>query len=265
MVISTPWLRKTIYVFFCLLSLFFWIGIWAFVAKKADSNLILPSPQVVWEHFTQLLEQKSFYQSLWISVWHILVGFFFGVLFGVLLAICTHFLRPTQPLFAPLLLLLRATPVASFSLLAYYWMETEQIPSLMAAIMVLPIVCAGMRSGLAELDRSLQEMLSLYQVPFWRRLRYFYIPSLLPYFSACAVTSFGLAWKAGVAAEILVTPKNSIGYHLYNAKIYLETEDLFAYTLVVILCSLICESVLRLSLRRHQAQVKSLSILGGVA
>lgn len=55
------------------------------------------------------------------------------------------------------------------------------------------------------------------------------------------VTSLGLAWKAGIAAEVLCTPKGAIGTQLYNAKIYIETTDLFAWTFVVVILSLLLE------------------------
>lgn len=252
MVTSTPSvLKKSKAPLLFLLSLAFWVGVWALVARWVDAELILPSPSTVWRHFLSLLGERAFYRALSLSLWHITLGFLCGTLFGVLLALGMHVLAPCRALFSPLLLLVRATPIASFSLLAYFWLKTEQIPTLIAALMVLPIVCAGMQSGLGELDRSTREMLSLYRVPFWYRLRFFYLPSLLPYLSAACVTSFGLAWKAGVAAEILVVPEHSIGRHLYEAKMYLETADLFAYTLVVILCSLVCETGLRALLRRN--------------
>ena len=241
---------KPLLLFFASLS--FWVGVWALVAWWVDAELILPTPTAVLRHFFALLGRRAFYRALALSLWHITLGFLVGALFGVLLALGMHTLAPCRALFSPLLLLMRATPVASFSLLAYFWLKTEQIPTLIAALMVLPIVCAGMRSGLGELDRPTREMLSLYHVPFWYRLRFFYLPSLLPYLSASCVTSFGLAWKAGVAAEILVLPEHSIGRHLYDSKMYLETADLFAYTLVVILCSLICETGLRALLRRSR-------------
>ena len=50
-----------------------------------------------------------------------------------------------------------------------------------------------------------------------------------------------MCWKAGVAAEVIGVPKGSIGEKLYNAKIYLETPDLFAWTIVIIVISFVFE------------------------
>ena len=78
-----------------------------------------------------------------------------------------------------------------------------------------------------------------------------YLPHCLPYFSAGALTSLGLAWKAGIAAEVLCTPNHSIGKQVYDAKVYMETAEVFAWTLVVILLSLALEKLLKHCLERR--------------
>ena len=55
----------------------------------------------------------------------------------------------------------------------------------------------------------------------------------------------GLAWKAGIAAEVLGVPKMAIGTEIYQSKIYLETVDLFAWTVVVVLMSMLIEAVFK--------------------
>ena len=87
-----------------------------------------------------------------------------------------------------------------------------------------------------------------------KRLLHITIPSVLPYFVAACKTSLGLAWKAGIAAEVLATPQNSIGKELFESKTFMETTDLFAWTVTVILLSVCMEKLffilLRLLLRK---------------
>ena len=72
---------------------------------------------------------------------------------------------------------------------------------------------------------------------------YLYFGGLFAYFrSACAI-AIGMCFKAGIAAEIIGIPKGSIGEKLYNAKIYLETPDLFAWTFVIIAVSVLFEKI----------------------
>ena len=74
-----------------------------------------------------------------------------------------------------------------------------------------------------------------------KRIRYIYLPSVIPYFSASVKAALGLAWKSGIAAEVISLPDGSIGERGYEAKIYLSTPDLFAWTLVIIVLAFLFE------------------------
>ena len=89
-----------------------------------------------------------------------------------------------------------------------------------------------------------------YRFGRWKTLRLVYVPSVLPYFASGCATGLGLAWKAGVAAEVLCQPRLAIGTQVYRAKITLETPDLFAWTAVVIALSFLLEYALGLLFRR---------------
>lgn len=72
----------------------------------------------------------------------------------------------------------------------------------------------------------------------------------MPYFLASCRASLGMAWKAGIAAEVLCIPEKAIGTQMYFAKTYLETTELFAWTLAVIIFSVIIEKLIIFGLRR---------------
>ena len=93
-------------------------------------------------------------------------------------------------------------------------------------------------------------MARVYAFPPWRTVRRVFAPSVGPHFLSACQTCLGLAWKSGVAAEVLTVPLRSIGRELYESKLYLETVDLFAWTAVVVLCSLALEKLLSVGIRR---------------
>jgi NitT/TauT family transport system permease protein len=109
--------------------------------------------------------------------------------------------------------------------------------------MAFPIVYTNVLQGIAQTDPQLLEMADVFGVGAGRRLRYVYVPQVAPYLQAACSLALGLCWKAGVAAEVIGLPRNSIGEHLYEAKIYLDTPELFAWTLVVVCVSLLFERV----------------------
>lgn len=75
------------------------------------------------------------------------------------------------------------------------------------------------------------------------RIRYIYVSQVLLFFRTGCSIGLGLCWKAGVAAEVIGIPDGSIGEKLYNAKVYLNTPDLFAWTVVIVLISLLFEKL----------------------
>ena len=135
----------------------------------------------------------------------------------------------------------RATPVASFIILAFLWIGKTQVPGFISMLMVLPVVWENTAAGIRSADPLLLEMAKSYRFGFRKTLEKVYVPSVAPAWRAGAVTALGLAWKSGVAAEVLCLPRLSLGTEIYYSKIYLETADLFAWTAVVILLSWILE------------------------
>lgn len=237
-------------VLYALLSAVFWTALWAFAARIVGKELLLPSPQVTMRRLFELGATDEFWRAVLSSLRNILLGFLYGALIGTLLAVPTALFRPADALLSPLNTVIRATPVASFIILALVWIDSAEVPSFIAFLMVTPIVWNALKTAVRKVDPSLREMAAAYRLSPWRQIRHLYLPSVLPSYVSALLTSLGLAWKAGIAAEVLCRPKGTIGNSLYNAKIYLETPDLFALTLTVILLSLLLEGLFRFLLRQ---------------
>lgn len=104
--------------------------------------------------------------------------------------------------------------------------------------MVLPILYLHTLMALEQTDPKLIEMAKLFHVSIKNQVLFLYLPQILPsILSACSLAA-GMAWKSGIAAEIIGLSKHSIGNQIYQAKIYLVTPELFAWSFVVILFSI---------------------------
>ena len=228
-----------------LLPLLFWTGVWQLAAAAVGKELLLPAPLAVGRRLLELCGTGAFWLTAGASLGRILLGLLAGVVLGTLLAGLTSALPWADCLLSPAVKVIRATPVASFIILVLLWVETGRVPGVISALMVLPVVWGNVSRGWAETDPQLLELARAYR--FGRRV---YVPSVLPYFASGCRTALGLAWKAGVAAEVLCLPKNAIGAQVYYAKIYLETPSLFAWTLAVIALSFLLEWAVGLLLRR---------------
>ena len=221
----------------------FWVFIWQTVYMIVNKDLLIASPYQVGLCLFELALKKEFWFITFSSLIKIISGFLLGVFFGTLLAVVTCSVQFLYDLFYPIISIVRSTPVASFIILALVWIKRENISLFICFLMVLPIVWANVSQGVHSVDGKLLEMGKVYKFSRGMLLKKIYIPSVLPSFITAMTTSLGLSWKAGIAAEVLSTPKNYIGTQLYNSKVYLETDKLFAWTLVVIILSFILEKV----------------------
>jgi len=230
----------------------FWLGVWQLAAAAVGQELLLPGPAAVGRRLLELAAGAAFWQTALASLLRIFGGLLLGVALGALLAGLTAWVPLLDWVLTPAVKVVRATPVASFILLVYLWVERGRVPGLISALMVLPVVWGNVTRGIAETDPQLLELARAYGFGRGRTLRRIYIPSVLPYFASGCRTALGLAWKAGVAAEVLCQPQNAIGTQIYNTKYYLETPSLFAWTLVVIALSFLLEWAVGGLLRRAE-------------
>ena len=235
----------------------FWLSVWLLAARAVGESLLLPTPREVFTRLLELSAGKDFWLTLLTSLGRILYGVLLAVFSGVVLAIATHFVPFLYTLFYPMITVVRSTPVASFIILAYLWIDRNTLPSFIAVLMVLPVVWANLHEALDDVDQGLLEMAKAFRFSPAKKLTRIYLPSVVPAFIASCRSSVGLAWKAGVAAEILIVPLVSIGRMLSEAKQYLETVDLFAWTVTVILMSLLLELILLCIVRLCKRRKKS--------
>ncbi len=218
-----------------------WLLLWQLASMAVGLPLLLPSPLAVLLRLGQLCTGADFWLTVASSLLRILLGFLLGVLFGTALAgLCWRF-RLIDALARPLLGVLKSTPVASFIILALVWVKTSWLATVISFIMVLPLIYANVREGIDSADRQLLEMAQVFRLSRRKTFRYCYLPAILPFFLSAISSALGFAWKSGIAAEVLGRPARAIGSQIYDSKIYLETPDLFAWTLVVILLSVLLE------------------------
>ena len=227
-----------------------WLGVWQLAALAAGRDLLLPGPLAVGERLLVLAGTADFWLSVGSTLGRVFLGLLWGALAGAGLALATHFSPWADRLISPAVRVVRATPVVSFILLVYLWVARSAIPWVIAGLMVLPVVWGALGAGLDSLDKQLLEFARAYRFTRFKTLRLVCLPALRPQFSAGLLTAFGLAWKSGVAAEVLCPPAYAIGSRIQQAKLGLETADLFAWTLAIVVLSLALEKLLRQVLKR---------------
>ena len=233
----------------------FWLVVWQIAAMVIGQEVFLVSPLQAIGTLLELLPQADFWQRVGFSAGRILLGFGLGAVSSVVLAVAAERWAWVETLLSPVMQLVKATPVASFIILALVWVSGSSLSILISFLMVLPVLYGAMRTGIESVDGQLLEMAEVFRLPLSRRVRAIWLPAVLPAFRQGCSVALGICWKSGVAAEVIGLPDGSIGDALYRAKITLSTGELFAWTFVIILLSAAFEKLFLMLLDRAVAQV----------
>ncbi|GIG21203.1 nitrate ABC transporter permease [Cellulomonas chitinilytica] len=228
----------------------FWLVVWQLAALAVGQRLLLPGPAEVGSRFAELAVTAPFWASVAYSLVRILAGFALGTTAGALLAVGAARWRVVDALVSPLVGAVRAAPVVSFIILVLIWVDSSRLAVVVSALMVLPVTYAAVLEGVRQRDPAMLEMAAVFEVPLLRRLPAVDLPAVLPFFAAACQVGIGLAWKSGIAAEVIGLPAGSVGERLYDAKVLLESADVFLWTGVVVALSLVAERVVAALLRR---------------
>lgn len=218
-----------------------WLGVWQAASLLVGSDILLASPLDTCRSLVRIVLSERFLPILWFSFSRIAGGFLAAFVLGVSLGFLAHRSALVRELLAPVVLAFKSIPVACIVVLLLIWIGSREVSGFSVFLMAFPALYLATVEGLGQVDRKLDEMLSVFGVGRLRRLLAHTWPSVLPYLVATSRNACGMAWKAGVAAELIGTPMGSMGERIYQSKILLETADLFAWTVIVVAVSYACE------------------------
>ncbi len=224
-----------------LVVLCFWLTIWQLISVLIHNPLILVGPIEIVLNLTKISLTKLFWLSIANTMLRIMLGFVTAFLVAFIISIASCMSSYFKLFIEPIIQLIKIVPVTSFILLVIVFLAKVYITSFIVFLMVLPIFYFNIVGGIRSVDRNLLELATIYKFSWAKRVKHIYLHSLKPYVVIAIKAGLGFSWKAGLTAEILALPRMSIGYELNNAKIYLDTLNLFSWTVVVVLLSLLFE------------------------
>ena len=225
------------------------LALWQAAAMLIGNRILLASPADVIKRLFTIWQEDGFAVSLGNSFLHIAGGFLLAFVLGTALAFLAGRVHTAEIFLAPLMLTIKSVPVASFIIIALVWLSSAKLATFISFLMVLPVIYNNVLAGVKGIGRKMLEVAEVFRMSFGKRFRYIWIPQIKPYLLSGCSTALGMAWKSGIAAEVIGIPKNSIGENLYLAKAYFNTTDLFAWTVIIVLVSLLFEKAFLAILR----------------
>ena len=226
-----------------LLAAVLYLSVWQGAAMAIGEDIFLPSPLSVMKRLGELLFSGDFYLSILFSLERITAGFLIALVVSWITAFLSKKYEFFYYMFEPLVHIIKATPVASIVILILVWVSSRNLSIVIAFMMTFPVLHTSIYEGLDNIDPGLLEVREVYRVPGWKAFRYITLPEIMPFFENGIKVSLAMCFKSGIAAEVIGVPSGSIGEKLYEAKVYLSTPDLFAWTIAIIVCAKIFEHI----------------------
>ena len=218
-----------------------WIVIWMLAAHFLGSEFILPSPGATVRALVNLLVTGDFWLDvLWTGI-RVILGIVFSFGLGVMFAslasrneIVKEFLRIPVNFF-------KSIPVMAIIIYVILVVKSDWVAVVVCFLMCFPIVYTNIYNGIKALDRKQLELGWTLGLPRSKMMRFIVIPAMNSGIKTSMSLITAMSWKVVVASEVLAIPAHSIGYEMLNSKYYLNTADLFAYMIVLIVMSLLLE------------------------
>ncbi len=230
-------------------AVFIALTFWQLAAMFIHQKILLVSPIEVFLRLLTIWREPGFFLTLWFTLSHIAGGFLIGLILGIICAFAAYHFNFFETLLWPWVATVKSVPVASFVVICLIWLTPTDLSIFISFLITWPMIYQNTLTGLKQMDHKMLEMAALFRLTPLHCLRYIIIPEVKSYLFSAVSVSIGMAWKAGVAAEIIGTPNGSIGKALYNAKIWLDTDDLLAWTVIIVLISVLSEKFILLILR----------------
>jgi len=232
------------------LVLFF--ALWQ-VLSGLYNHVIIPSPLEVVRSIIDQAGSGELWQHGRQSIARGLTGFGLALFIGTPLGILIGLNPVAAGLIRPLVVVLQVTPLISWLLLAMIWIGFSRVPVFIVFVTTLPLIVINVFQGVSSIDRQLLQMASVFSISKDRIIREIYLPQITPFLMAGVANALGTTWKAVAMAEFL-SVQTGIGASMAVARINLETADLFAWTITLIVLGMLTDRLLAYLTRRKLSQ-----------
>ena len=237
-----------------LASVILWFLIWDLTARSIDNSAFFVGVKDTFFALGDLIKTEHFWLVIWGSMKRIVLGFALGVFIGAALAVISHHVYPVKVFVSLGMGVIKSTPVASVIMLIWIFLKSASVPTAIAVLMVAPIIWQNLTDGYDSIDNGLSEVANVFEFSPAKRFKYLTFPALLKFFVPAVLTSISLAWKAGIAAEIIAGTRDSIGRFIKDSKASFDSDEMLAWTVSIIVISIIFETLIKLLIRRYRSR-----------
>ncbi len=224
--------------------------IW-WLASQRMPSFVLPGPLKTWQALESLWRGDSLLHDIGITFSRVLSGFLLATLVGTVFGLALGASRMLAQFFEPLLAVFNTVSSAIWAIFAIIWFGISGATTIFVVFMTaMPLILTNVWQGAQTVDAQYVELARSFRMSRRQTLFKIYLPTILPYFFSGARLAFGFGWRVSLVAETLGA-SDGIGYRLRQAGDLVQTDQVFAWTLLLVAMMLLLEGGLLKPLERH--------------
>lgn len=223
-------------------SIFLFFLIWMLASLIMDDQFLLPSPLAVFKAFGSIVTDESSLLAIGSTLLRLVISMAIALVSGVLLGVIAGLHSSFGDFLRPIVSILRTVPVLSIIVITLMLLGFRKTPYLITFLMIFPIIYQAVSEGIKNIDSELIDVYLLEDNHFFTGLTHCYLPLIQDQIKTALLQSAGLGIKVLVMAEYLAQTKFSIGNQLYLQKVNLQFDQVFAWTMVLIILAIVFEA-----------------------
>jgi len=227
------------------------LGFLWWLLSLSAAPYVLPGPARVWSALGVIAGHGDLWQNLGITFWRVGLGFVFAALLGLPLGIVLGANRRLGEFFEPVLPVLNTVSSAIWAIFAIIWFGISNATTIFVVFMTaMPLIITNVWQGTRAVNADFIELARVLRMPDWKIMTKIYLPTILPYFFSGARLAFGFGWRVSLVAETIGS-SSGVGYRLRQAADLVRTDQVFAWTLTLVLLMAAIEMGVLSPLERH--------------
>jgi NitT/TauT family transport system permease protein len=226
------------------------VAVWWLLSLSVP-HYILPGPARVWEALRLIAANGDLWSNLGITLWRVAVGFVVATLIGLPLGIVLGASKRTGEFFEPVIPVLNTVSSAIWAIFAIIWFGISNATTIFVVFMTaMPLIITNVWQGTRTVNADFIELAQVLRMPDWKVMMKIYLPTILPYFFSGARLAFGFGWRVSLVAETIGS-SSGVGYRLRQAADLIRTDQVFAWTLTLVIMMATIEMGLLKPLENH--------------
>lgn len=217
---------------------------WFLISMRSNNEIVMPSIKSTFSQLFNLLSQGGTYLVLLNSVGGLILIVIGSFLIALILAIVSLKFEGFKNFITPTLSLFKILPVPAVIILLLVQYSQASIPYILTTMVVVPIIYDGIYGNLFSIDQDIKDEIKMITKPNLKVLVNVYLPIIKIGIFTTLLQSFGMGLKVKVMTEFIANSPKTIGYHLGYARSILAMDQVFAWTIILVVIVIVIDSIL---------------------